>query len=124
MSQVPFFINTIDGGNGNIAHFFHEYLFHAIDFFLSRENVGWVLGATLREWELQSGMLMVKHMGVPYAYADLGKWRITSDYDIKKSKNFEKIMKLLGEAAAKELPDVKYDGNHKILYFKKRVNLL
>ena len=57
-----FKIPTIPGYN--IAHFFHEALFYALDAYIKNNQIKWILCKKLKEWELQFTLLCIKHLNI------------------------------------------------------------
>jgi hypothetical protein len=109
-----FKIGTID----NIAHFFHENLFYAIDAFLKNENIKWILHYNLTEWELKFTLLCAKHLEIHCEFTDLTNHRSGLDYDIKKNENFYLIMDMIQDIINLEYPTATFNKNYKVLYFR------
>jgi len=107
------------GCNGvNISHFFHEFLFWAIDACIRNPSVTFVLDSKLHEWELKFTLLMIKHLKVKYVFEDIkhnhqGMHRL----NLNKCSNFEKIMELIKIVVNKEFA-VDYIPGYKVLYLR------
>lgn len=115
MTHPPAFkLGTID----NIAHFFHENLFYAIDAYLRDPNTRWILHNQLTEWESGITLMCAKHLGVTYTIEDLTDHRSGLDYNISLSPNFHAILKIVKDAAEKEFPDTKFQSKYRVLYFR------
>ena len=104
----------------NIAHFFHEQLFHAIDIFLQDNNTKWILKGG-QGWENSFTQLMAKYIGIEIIKDDSSihdKISLNGEKNLRKSANYHKILELVQEAIHKEYPEIEYNGNYKVLYFR------
>lgn len=106
------------GSINNIAHFFHENLFYAINAYLEDNSTRWILHNKLTEWELKSTLLCANYLGIQVEYADLPGYRSGLNYDIKRCHRFNQIMDIVRSACQAAFPDCTYDPNYKVLYFR------
>lgn len=113
-SNPVFKIGTIN----NIGHFFHETLFYAIDAWLNDKQTRWILHHHLTEWEQGITDMCAKYLGIECEYADLTGHRNACDLRINSTPNFAEILKLVRDSAKAEFPDVQYDPNYSVLYFR------
>lgn len=102
----------------NISHFFHEYLFWAIDSYIKCPNTIFVLDNKLHEWELKFTLMIIKHLGVSYVFEDLvyncqGVYRV----NLNNCPNFEKVMEIIKTIVNKEFK-VEYKPGYKVLYLR------
>lgn len=105
--------------NVNIAHFFHEFLFWAIEAALNNPSTIFVIDNKLSEWELSLTKLIIKHLHVKYEVADLMyKHNGMNRINLKKSANYHKIFNIIQQIMDKEYADIKYDPNYKVLYLR------
>lgn len=111
----------------NIGHFFHEQLFHAIDIFLEDNTVKWILlGSDFNKWQEGFTKLMAKYLNIEIVKDDASITNkikvLTSQKNLRKSANYHKILELVQEAIHKEYPEIEYNGNYKVLYFRNDAN--
>jgi len=104
----------------NIAHFFHEALFCALEAYLQDTSILWILDSNLKEWDLQFTLLCIKHLHIHYKYENLENYRTENkyNYNIKVSKYFQPIMDLIQTIIKTEFPTTTFNPNYKVLYFR------
>jgi len=103
----------------NIAHFFHENLFYALDAFLRNKSIGWILHTGLSEWENKFTVLCAKYLNISIVYEDLGEYRNPNyNLHISNNENYSIIMNLIQSFIKSEYPDITYNPNYKVLYFR------
>ena len=104
----------------NIAHFFHDILFHGIGEYIINNQIIWVLDDNLSEWEKKFTMMMINYLKIDYKIVknttNPGTWY---ERNIKRHKHYTSIMKLIREAISnKFIHVVKPTPSYKILYFR------
>lgn len=106
---------------GNIGHFFHGYLFHAINAFLKNNKTKWIINTGLKPWETKFALLCAKHLNIEYEFLNLNiNAQLRQDHDIN-LQNFETrdhILNIIQNIIKEEFPDIVYSGNYKVLYFR------
>jgi hypothetical protein len=119
MSYYVKHTHTWEKDKTNIAHFFHEYLFYALDAYIMNNTITFILDTKLSEWELKFCLLICKHLNIKLEYDDLyyDPHNGGGSYNIKENKNFIPIMNLIKNIISKEY-NINYNGNYKVLYFR------
>jgi hypothetical protein len=113
-------IHSWDKTKPNIAHFFHEIVFHALDKYLKDPTIHFIIDTTLSEWESKFIHLLIKHLNITYSYNTLYYNCNDAHYErnIQIFPSFSNIMNLIQTIIHKEYPDIVYTGNYKVLYLR------
>jgi len=113
-------IHSWEKDKTNIAHFFHEIVFHAIAAYLKDNSVIFVLDTALSEWESKFMHLLIKHLNIAHEYATLhyDTNNACLERNIQALPHFTEIMALIRKIVCDEFPDITYTGNYKVLYLR------
>ena len=103
---------------GNIGHFLHENLYYAMSTYLDNPNVVWILDTELNEWEKGISLMCAKHLKIQIQYEKLLGYRSGLSYNIGVHPYFHRIMSMIQTIIKDEYPDVSYNPNYKVLYFR------
>lgn len=103
---------------GNIGHFLHENLYYAIVKYLDNPDVVWILDTKLNEWEKGISLMCANHLNIPIQYETILGHRSELPYNIGAHPHFHRIMSMIQTIVQQEYPDVSYDPNYKVLYFR------
>lgn len=120
---MPSFIikhtHTWEKDKTNIAHFFHEFLFYAINAYIIDNTTEFILDTKLSEWELKFCLLISKHLNIKVSYLDFyyDPSEILPPKNIKKNPNFNTVISLIKDIIKKEYK-IEYTGDYKVLYFR------
>jgi hypothetical protein len=112
--------HTWEKDKTNIAHFFHEYLFYAIEAHLINKDIIFVLDTKLSEWELQFTLLVCKHLNIKIEYSDTLiyiPFNDTKNINLHESSYFTRIINIIKDIVRKEY-NIEYNNNYKVLYFR------
>ena len=110
--------------NVNIAHFLHDILFHAIDFYLNNQNIKikFILSNKLREWETCITLLFIEYFNIDYSIEEFNfMHRFKNSRNLTMSKNYTKIFNILKEIISKKY-NINYDNNYRVLYGRSDCN--
>jgi len=117
---LVYHIHSWEKDKPNIAHFFHEIVFHAIAAYLKDNTVIFVLDTALSEWESKLMHLFIKHLNIAHEYDTLyyDKNIPCLERNIQRLPRFTEIMALIRATVCNEFPDIIYTGNYKVLYLR------
>tara|TARA_Y100000741_G_C18249873_1_gene556912 strand:+ start:1156 stop:1890 length:735 start_codon:yes stop_codon:yes gene_type:complete len=114
----------------NIAHFFHDNLFHAIVKYIENNSICWILDNDLSDWEYQITKILIDYLNINYKINDsisetpFPKAQLGAKFDrnIRKSKYFNNVIKIVRSAVFNKYNLERTDNNplsdYKVLYFR------
>ena len=108
----------------NIAHFFHDILFHAIVKYIENNSICWVLDHDLSEWEYQITKILIDYLNINYKINDsISETQYHKlDRNIGKSKYFNNVVKIVRSAIFNKynlgITNTNPVSDYKVLYFR------
>ncbi len=108
----------------NIAHFFHDNLFHAIVKYIENNSIYWILDDDLSQWEYQITKILIDYLNINYKINDSVSPTSTPKFErnISKSKYFNEVIQIVRSSVFNKYNLEKINTNivtnYKVLYFR------